>query len=361
VSGSLSKTAFEGLKQEHNLIREIRGAFAAIRHHGAWGSLRTEGHLDNALSQVVAALGFRAYIGGQLSADLYVHTPPPFDVGFLLFHAENDNETAIQQLLVQLRPGAWIIVAAMNGTLTGNSKSLLRGHSIQVEKATPLVLWGRKALSLGLSPSERGTGIYERIKPIADCVIGTVLLLATLPLQLLIGLLIKLTSPGPTIFCQTRVGRDGKLFTFYKFRTMWVDARERFPHMYDYRFTSNQIATMTFKSEDDPRHTPFGRWLRKSSLDELPNLINVIRGDISLIGPRPDIPEMVGYYRPNQLTKLSVKPGVTGLAQARGRGDLTFQQTLMLDLEYVQAYSLWTDLNIIKETIQCLLARTGAK
>jgi lipopolysaccharide/colanic/teichoic acid biosynthesis glycosyltransferase len=313
------------------------------------------------LSQVVDALGFPAEVGNQQSSDLLTRASPASDVGLLLLPLEDSQiEITVHQLLVQLKPGAWVIAVSANGNLSGSRESRTCWNGIQVERITPHALWGRKALSLGLSSRQGRADIYERIKPFADRIIGMVLLLATLPLQLLIGLLIRLTSPGPAIFCQTRVGRDGRLFTFYKFRTMWADARERFPHMYDYQFTYDQIATMTFKSEDDPRHTPFGRWLRKSSLDELPNLIDVVRGEMSLIGPRPDIPEMVVYYRPEQLAKLSVKPGITGLAQAWGRGDLTFQQTLTLDLDYVRTCSLWTDLAVIKDTVRCLLARTGA-
>jgi lipopolysaccharide/colanic/teichoic acid biosynthesis glycosyltransferase len=199
-----------------------------------------------------------------------------------------------------------------------------------------------------------------------------------------IALVIKIDSRGPAIFRQTRVGMDrrnghstpeseklfpddrrnedrgGQPFTFYKFRTMQVDAKERFPQLYTYEYTPEEIKTMHFKIPEDPRLTRFGAHLRKTTLDELPNLINVIKGDMHLVGPRPDIPEMVKYYEQWQKKKFSVKPGVTGLAQINGRGLLSFKKTLETDVEYVEKKNFNFDLKILFKTIKATISKIGA-
>jgi len=186
------------------------------------------------------------------------------------------------------------------------------------------------------------------------------MLLATLPLMLVIALIVRLDSPGPVVFRQTRIGRDGRLFKFAKFRTLYVDARERWPHLYTYRYTADEVAALHFKLKNDPRVTRVGRWLRKSTLDELPNLWNVLTGDVALVGPRPEIPEMLPYYDDVTLAKFSVRPGVTGLAQVRGRGDLSFRETVELDVEYVRTRSFRLDVDILLRTLICTVLRKGA-
>jgi lipopolysaccharide/colanic/teichoic acid biosynthesis glycosyltransferase len=182
----------------------------------------------------------------------------------------------------------------------------------------------------------------------------------TWPIMLLVALVIRLDSRGPALFGQRRVGLHGRHFTFYKFRTLYVDARERFPELYAYAYTAEEVRTLKFKREADPRVTRMGRWLRKSTLDELPNFWNLLKGDIALVGPRPEIPEMVPHYQPQQLAKFSVKPGITGLAQINGRGNLAFQQTIAYDLEYVRQKSAALDLRIIARTIRLLATFDGA-
>jgi lipopolysaccharide/colanic/teichoic acid biosynthesis glycosyltransferase len=226
-----------------------------------------------------------------------------------------------------------------------------------------------------------------------DVVVALVVLSLSWPLLLVMAVLIKRDSGGPVIFRQIRIGRNrrtysdsgypskytgrmkygrwidqdrrqrdlgGEPFTFYKFRTMWSDARQRYPELYQYQYTDNKIEQLSFKLRDDPRLTGFGRRLRKTSLDELPNFFNVLKGDMSLVGPRPDIPEMIKYYKPHQLIKLSVRPGITGFAQINGRGKLTFQETLKEDLEYVREKSILTDLKTIWKTIVAVIRRDGA-
>ena len=152
----------------------------------------------------------------------------------------------------------------------------------------------------------------------------------------------------------------GQPFNFYKFRTMYSDAKDRFPELYAYQYTEDEIHELKFKVEDDPRVPSWARWLRKSSLDELPNFINVLLGNMSIVGPRPDIPEMIKYYTTEQRKKLNVKAGVTGLAQIRGRGNLTFQETLKDDLEYSQKQSILLDIKIVFKTILATFSCNGS-
>lgn len=193
-----------------------------------------------------------------------------------------------------------------------------------------------------------------------EIAVASVLLVLTLPLMLLVALIVRLDSPGPVVFRQVRIGRDGRLFRFAKFRTLYVDARERWPHLYAYCYTADEVAALHFKLKNDPRVTRVGRWLRKSTLDELPNLWNVLVGDVALVGPRPEIPEMLPYYDDRTLAKFSVRPGVTGLAQVRGRGDLSFRDTVALDVEYVHTRSLRLDIEILVRTLVCTVLRKGA-
>ena len=202
--------------------------------------------------------------------------------------------------------------------------------------------------------------IYGYTRRIVDLIV----VLGILPFALIgisvIAIVVRLDSPGPAIFKQKRVGQYGKLFTFYKFRTMWLEARERYPEMYAYSYTPEEVQTMRFKEVLDPRVTRAGFWLRRLSVDELPNLLNVLRGDMTLVGPRPEIPEMTPYYTREQMAKFAVKPGVTGLAQASGRGLLGFQDTIARDLQYVRNRSLLFDLKIIARTFIVVVLRRGA-
>jgi lipopolysaccharide/colanic/teichoic acid biosynthesis glycosyltransferase len=201
---------------------------------------------------------------------------------------------------------------------------------------------------------------YHAVKRVLDIVVGVLGLVVTLPLMLVLAIIIRLDSPGPIIFRQHRLGENGRPFKFYKFRTMWVDARERFPELYAYRYTDAEIRDMYFKVLDDPRLTRFGAHLRKTSLDELPNFFNVLLGDMTLVGPRPELAEMLQYYTEVQRVKFSVKPGVTGLAQVTGRAVLRFQQTINSDLEYCARRSLWFDFVILVWTAKTIVQRVGA-
>jgi lipopolysaccharide/colanic/teichoic acid biosynthesis glycosyltransferase len=141
---------------------------------------------------------------------------------------------------------------------------------------------------------------------------------------------------------------------------MAADARVRYPELYAYRYTRQEFVEMVLKTPDDPRLTRLGRKLRKTSLDELPNLFNVLRGDMSLVGPRPELPQMVGYYTEEELAKFSVRPGVTGLWQVSGRAQLRNGQQLSNDVRYIRRRSFWFDLLILAKTIRVVLLRVGA-
>lgn len=201
---------------------------------------------------------------------------------------------------------------------------------------------------------------YEIAKRTLDVGLAAIVLPFVLPVMALIAVAIRLDSRGPAVFRQRRVGRDGEIFEFYKFRTMRVDAKERFPELYAYDFSSDELGSMFFKLPHDPRCTRFGRWLRRTSLDELPNLLNVLRGDMSLVGPRPEIPEMLPFYEPHQYCKFGVKPGLTGLAQTSGRNILRFVETNAKDVEYVQRRSFAFDLQILVRTTWCVAMMIGA-
>ncbi|GAB4428834.1 MAG: sugar transferase [Chloroflexi bacterium OHK40] len=208
-----------------------------------------------------------------------------------------------------------------------------------------------------LRPKEiRLRGANLLIKRATD--VGVVLLTApfTLPLALLIALIVRLDSPGPVLFRQTRVGKDGQLFTCLKFRTMVPDAEARKADL----VAHNEADGPLFKMRDDPRITRVGRFLRRSSLDELPQLWNVLRGEMSLIGPRPALPEEVASYEPWHRRRLEVMPGCAGLAQALGRSDMSFDEQVRLDIYYAENWSTGMDLRILLMIIPAVIGGRGA-
>ena len=225
--------------------------------------------------------------------------------------------------------------------------------------------------------------LQRHVRRALDIVVSIVALIISAPIMLIIAIIIKLDSPGPALFRQIRMTKDrrnraelsvaiegperrkvfyaGRPFPFLKFRTMYVDAKERFPELYAYQYSDEEIQTMKFKVSEDPRVTRVGRWLRKSSLDELPNFWNVLTGDMTLCGPRPEIPDMSPYHTKEQLKKFSVQAGLTGPAQVGGRGDLTFQETVDMDVEYVETRTLRGDLKILWQTIVAVIKQRGAE
>ena len=248
--------------------------------------------------------------------------------------------------------------------------------AIEVDSATP-----RPGVAAVL-----GRGSYRAFELAA----AAVALLLTLPAMLVIALLIRLDSPGPALFRSKRMGRSrimrgedllgrrdiappsgefqpGRLyrvpttFDFVKFRTMHADAAERFPELYDRKFQSPQeFLDAYYKSDDDPRVTRIGRWLRRTTLDELPNFWNVLTGHVSLVGPRPESPVYLPFYSAEQMAKFTVRPGVTGLAVVKGRSNLSIGGTLDWDLRYVRERSVILDIKLLALTFWAVLLQKGA-
>jgi lipopolysaccharide/colanic/teichoic acid biosynthesis glycosyltransferase/glycosyltransferase involved in cell wall biosynthesis len=200
------------------------------------------------------------------------------------------------------------------------------------------------------------SGPQRVVKRLADVAIATGgLLLTALPMAA-IALIVKLDSPGPAIFTQVRIGQNGRPFRIFKFRTMVDHAERLLPQLLDL----DALPQPAFKLRNDPRVTPVGRFLRRYSLDELPQLVNVLRGEMSLIGPRPEEAALVERYTDTQRRRLSVKPGMTGPMQVSGRGNLPFDDRLNLELEYIDRYSLRRDLVILFRTVPAIIRGDGA-
>lgn len=268
-------------------------------------------------------------------------------------------------------------------------------QSANVTRTIPRGAWAGAPEAAG----ERGP-LCEAAVRLIDVALSAALLIALGPLMLLIAALVKLTSPGPVLFRHVRTGKNhrrgggcraaddrrtcdlfGRPFVFYKFRSMYWDARDRFPDLYRYEYSGDELRSLPIKvlvggkdrtyrrgslsgpderAFQDPRVTRVGAWLRRTSLDELPNFLNVLKGDMHLVGPRPDIYENIRYCRPEHLLKLRVKPGITGLAQIRGRGGLSFHEINEYDVQYVVKRSLWLDLRILLRTIPDAIKGQGA-
>ncbi len=201
------------------------------------------------------------------------------------------------------------------------------------------------------------TGARRVLKEVFDrscALIGLVLLL---PFLVGVGAAVRLTSPGPALFRQWRVGQHGRAFCVNKFRSMWVDAEEQRAALLDQNESADGAL---FKIRQDPRVTPIGRWLRRYSIDELPQLWNVVKGDMALVGPRPPLPAEVEQYGSDMRRRLLVKPGITGLWQISGRADLAWDETVRLDLYYVENWSLALDLLILWKTVAAVGRGAGA-
>jgi exopolysaccharide biosynthesis polyprenyl glycosylphosphotransferase len=181
-------------------------------------------------------------------------------------------------------------------------------------------------------------------------------LILTAPLLLFLGILIRLDSAGPMFYRSRRTGKNGRIFTFYKLRSMAVDAHSRRSEVSHL----NEAEGPIFKIRKDPRLTRIGGFLRRTSLDELPQLLNVLKGDMSLVGPRPPLPEEVERYEPWQMRRLDVRPGLTCLWQISGRSRIGFEEWMRLDLEYIRHRSFGMDLRILLRTIPAVLSREGA-
>lgn len=194
------------------------------------------------------------------------------------------------------------------------------------------------------------------VKRIFDVILSLIAIIILSPVLLIISIMIKLDSKGPVIFRQIRVGKNSKNFTIYKFRTMVPDAEKRS----QLDINPEDMDNFVFQSKNDSRVTRTGSFLRKTSLDELPQLFNVLNGTMSIVGPRPEIPDVVKYYPDYYKQRLLVTPGITGLAQVSGRGEIELGKTVHYDLTYIKNFSAMYDLKIICRTFTSVLKQEGA-
>jgi lipopolysaccharide/colanic/teichoic acid biosynthesis glycosyltransferase len=221
--------------------------------------------------------------------------------------------------------------------------------------------WGRCWLNLHVQQQKLraqwlacGTAILKRT---FDFSASLGLLLVLSPLLVLIGVAVWVEDGGPVFFAQTRVGRYGRLFKMYKIRSMCLDAEKRLAEL----LGKNQHKEgVTFKIKDDPRITTVGKWLRKYSFDELPQLFNVLRGDMSLVGPRPPVPREVAKYALPDRRRLAAKPGITCFWQISGRSEIDFSGQVKLDVEYIEAQNFWMDMIILLRTVPAVFSGKGA-
>ncbi len=219
---------------------------------------------------------------------------------------------------------------------------------IDMETIEGIPLIGIKQVSLNT--------LQRVITRLVDIVLSILGMVVGSPLWLFIALAVRVTSPGPIIYKQTRVGLNGQHFITYKFRSMYQDAEQRLAQLR----SKNEVSGPLFKMKDDPRRTLIGTFLRETSLDEIPQLFNVLKGEMSLVGPRPPLPSEVAQYEEWQKGRLAIKPGLTGLWQVRGRSDLSFDEGVLMDLYYIENWSLRLYFQILFRTIPAVLFRRGA-
>ncbi|HDR7673499.1 TPA: sugar transferase [Bacillus wiedmannii] len=200
-------------------------------------------------------------------------------------------------------------------------------------------------------------GLYLFIKRLMDMFGALCGIILLSPVFIIVAILIKLEDPkGPVFFKQIRVGKDGEAFGMYKFRSMVTDAEERLKDLLQH----NEVSGAMFKMKDDPRVTRIGKFIRKTSIDELPQLLNVIKGEMSLVGPRPPLPREVKEYTPYDKQRLLVTPGCTGLWQVTERNNVGFAEMVELDLEYIRDRNVFYDIKIILKTVKVLLGSNNA-
>ncbi|MDH3301709.1 MAG: sugar transferase [Acidimicrobiia bacterium] len=337
-------------------VREcLRLWFARRRQagRGLWGSVLVAGEMDGA--------DFRRRIEADRSSPHVV-----------LAHVDPDECTGAEELLTRTvaaarRSGAQgaIVVESLIDARTANVlvRGLLQAH-LYVDLASTLVDISADRLatrSLGsgivtwIAPRPKA-GWRGRAKRLFDVVVASTVLALVSPLFALIAVVIKVTSPGPVFFRQERVGRYGEPFDMLKFRSMVVNAEELLAELR----LDNEGAGPLFKMKSDPRVTAIGRFIRKSSLDELPQLLNVLRNEMSLVGPRPALRAEMADWEPALFARLDVKPGITGMWQVSGRSSTTFAEYTRLDLYYVHNWSMLVDLSIMLRTIPAVLRSEGA-
>ena len=264
-------------------------------------------------------------------------------VGCVIFNVSQTPFSEIEKAILACEiegVEAWLVADFVKTSIARATVDDFFGKPLLIFRTTPEVTWQL---------------VCKRLIDVAGATVG---LLVLGPLVMLpVAVIIKLTSPGPILFGQKRSGLHGRLFTMYKFRSMVTNAEMLRAELEAY----NEMSGPVFKMKADPRVTPVGRFLRKTSLDELPQLWNVLMGDMSLVGPRPPIPSEVQHYDPWHRRRLSMKPGLTCLWQISGRNKIGFDQWMKLDLQYIDNWSLWLDLKILARTVPVVLTGLGAR
>lgn len=248
---------------------------------------------------------------------------------------------SLRELTVQLQ-GSGLAVAIAPSLY----ETVLRRVTVETAANVPLLHVEQVRLTAGKALTKR----------FVDLIAGSALLALALPLMLTAAVAVRLHSPGPALFRQTRIGRDGREFTVLKFRTMELHADDRLQEVADL----NEAGHHFFKVRDDPRVTRVGRLLRRWSIDETPQLVNVLRGDMTLVGPRPPLPREVARYEPWHRQRLRVKPGVTGVWQVSGRSHVPFDEAVRMDVFYIENWSLGYDFLLLAKTVTAVLGRHGA-
>jgi exopolysaccharide biosynthesis polyprenyl glycosylphosphotransferase len=245
----------------------------------------------------------------------------------------------------------------VDAALTGGCKVLAVPRSIEIAGVEPKLVWRHNQPLVELTtPTLRGGQLI--VKRFVDLVGASIGLVLGTPILLVIAALVKLDSPGPVFFRQNRVGRGGRLFRIFKFRTMVAGAEERREELLEQSIYRDR---RLFKVVRDPRTTRLGTWLRRTSLDELPQLFNVLKGEMSLVGPRPPIPSEVDLYEAHHYARFDVKPGITGPWQVAGRNQITdFEQIVALETRYIREWSLWKDIELLVQTIWVVMRMRGA-
>jgi len=287
-----------------------------------------------------------------------VHLPPAHDA---LGHAV-DFRSLLQ------RTGAEVVVVAgylpdnrfrevVDASLEAESQLLSVPRSIAIAGVQPGLVWRRGQPLIELTtPTLKGRQVF--VKRAIDLIAAGVGLVVLSPLLALVAAVVKLQSPGPVFFTQQRVGQGGRRFRIIKFRTMVDGAEQRRDELLSRSLYSDQ---RLFKVRDDPRITPLGRWLRRSSIDELPQLVNVLRGEMSLVGPRPPLPSEVALYEEHHYARFDVKPGLTGPWQVAGRNGVTsFEEVMGLERNYIREWSVWADVQLLAKTIPVVMRMRGA-
>ncbi|MDY5007497.1 sugar transferase [Candidatus Allofournierella merdipullorum] len=280
-----------------------------------------------------------AYLGGYEEFHKRVSTRAVDHVVFCMRH----TETATM--------GAMIAACGRYGA----KASVIPDYNEFIPSRPTVELAGEYKLVNVRSTPDKGP-VWTFIKRSMDVVGAAIGLMLASPIMLVTAIAVKRCDGGPVIFAQERVGKDGRHFKMYKFRSMYRDAEARLAELQKY----NQVDGPAFKMVNDPRITPVGKFIRKTSIDELPQLLNILKGEMSIVGPRPPLPREVAQYSDWDWGRLAVKPGLTCYWQVSGRSDVSFDEWMRLDLKYVEEQGLWTDLKILFKTVAVVLRGDGA-